>query len=431
MLDAHDDVTDVAVIGAGLAGLAAGAFAVKKGLAVARLGSTGALAYTTGYLDMLGSAGDARASHAADIGAAVARLGAAHREHPYARLAPGELDTAFSEFTELLAAAGLPYVLYKTNVTALSPLGTVKTTRAVPETMAPGIEAFKNKTPCLLVDFKGFKAFSAKGIAAALAEDWPTITPVTVTFPDLQWAGELYAEAAARSLEVAANREALADVIRPHIGGAKCVCLPAILGIYDSASARDHMTELLGVPVFEIPTLPPAVPGIRLRETLDDALRERGMVLFSQRYAFAVRKEAGLFRIDVGESGARVTVTARRLVLATGRFLSGGLVADRVKGIYEPLLGLPVAAPGSREEWHREDFFDPSGHPVNKAGVCVDAGFRPVSADGNVLDPDLYAVGSIVAGQDWIREKSGAGIAVGSAWKAIDAICSRRTREGV
>ena len=430
MLDMHDTVMDVAVIGAGLAGLSAGAFAVNRNLSVARLGSTGGLAYTTGYFDMLGVAGHTAEPYTGDPGKAVAGMSAAHADHPYAKMKPEDITAAFAEFMELLAAAGLPYVACGSNVLALSPMGTVKSTYAVPATMAPGIEAFKNKTPCLLIDFKGLKAFSAKGIAVALRERWPNIRPVTLAFPDLQWAGELYPEAVARSLEVAANREALAEVIRPHIGDARCVGLPAILGIYESASVQKHMSELLGVPVFEIPTLPPAVPGIRLRETLDDFLREKDMAVFSQRYAFAVRKESGLFHVDVGEVAPQITLRARALVLATGRFLSGGLVADRTRGILEPLMGLPVSAPASREEWHRDDFFDPSGHPVNRAGIRVDDAFRPLSTEGNVVDPDLYAVGSLVAGQDWVREKSGAGVAVGSAWKAVGAI-SRRVKEGV
>jgi glycerol-3-phosphate dehydrogenase subunit B len=219
-----------------------------------------------------------------------------------------------------------------------------------------------------LVDFKGLKAFSAKGIAVALRKDWPGIMPVTLTFPDLQWAGELYPEAVARSLEVAANREALAAIIRPHIEDAKCVGLPAILGIYGTASVQKHMAELLGVPVFEILTLPPAVPGIRLRETLDDYLRDKGMAVFSQRYAFAVRKEGGLFHIDVGEVAPQITLKSRCLILATGRFLSGGLVADRTRGVFEPLMELPVAAPANREEWHKDDFFDAAGQPGKSRG---------------------------------------------------------------
>jgi thioredoxin reductase len=56
MFDHHDDIMDVAVIGAGLAGLSAGDFAVNRNLSVARLGNTGGLAYTIGYFDMLGVA---------------------------------------------------------------------------------------------------------------------------------------------------------------------------------------------------------------------------------------------------------------------------------------------------------------------------------------------------------------------------------------
>lgn len=430
MLDMHDDIMDVAVIGAGLAGLAAGAFAVNRNLSVARLGSTGGLAYTTGYFDMLGVSGHSPEPYTGDPQKAVAAMSAAHADHPYAKMSPEDIGAAFAEFMDLLAAAGLPYVANGANMQALSPMGTVKSTYAVPATMLPGIEAFSAKKRCLLVDFKGLKAFSAKGIAIALGKEWPGIRPVTLTFPDLQWAGELYPEAVARSLEVAANREALAAIIRPHVGDAECVGLPAILGIYGSILVQQHMAELLGVPVFEIPTLPPAVPGIRLRETLDEYLRDKGMAVFSQRYAFAVRKEGGLFHIDVGEVAPQITLKARCLVLATGRFLSGGLVADRAKGILEPLMQLPVSAPANREEWHRDDFFDPAGHPVNRAGVRVDDTFRPLSAEGSVVDPDLYVVGSLLAGQDWIREKSGAGVAVGSAWKAVGAV-SRRIKEGV
>ncbi|CAK7012486.1 MAG: Anaerobic glycerol-3-phosphate dehydrogenase subunit B [Desulfovibrio sp.] len=430
MLEMYEDIMDVAVIGAGLAGLAAGAFAVNKGLSVARLGSTGGLAYTTGYLDMLGIAGHSCEPYLGDPRKSLVGMAKAHTEHPYANISAEDVDAAFAEFLDLLGAAGLPYVADGSNMLALSPMGTVKSTYAVPATMMPGVTAFKAKTPCLLVGFTSLKAFSAKGIAATLKDEWPDITPVTVEFPDMQWAGELYPEAAARSLEVAANREALADSIRPHLGAAKCVGFPAILGVNDTATVHTHMQELLGVAVFEIPTLPPSVCGLRMRESLDDSLRVKGAALFSQRYAFAVRKEGGLFHVDVGEAVLQVTLRARSVILATGRFLSGGLVADRAKGVYEPLMGLAVTAPASREEWHRDDYFDAAGHPVNRAGVRVDAAFRPLAADGTVVDPDLYVAGAILAGQDWIREKSGAGISISSAWKAVNA-AMRRIKEGV
>lgn len=418
------ETVDLAVIGAGLAGLAASVFAVNRGLTVARLGSTGDIAYTTGYLDILGLpvSGCEPCANPAD---GIAELLRHNPDHPYGKTDAADIFAALSEFIALLEQAGLPYVHGDANMQAFSPMGTVKTTYAVPATMLPGIEAMKDRAPCLLADFTGLKAFSARGIAAALKEDWPSITPVTLPFPDL-WVGELYPEAMARALEVPSIRNALAGNIRPHLGDARYVGLPAVLGITGSLDVQRHLSDLVGVPVFEIPTLPPGVPGIRLRENLDDVLRDKGVALFSQRYAFGVRKEEGLFLVEGGENAPEFTIRAKSLLLATGRFLSGGLLADRVEGIRETLLGLPVKAPQNREDWHREDFFDPAGHPVNRAGLRVDDAFRPVDAAGTVIDPGLYAAGSILADQDWVREKSGAGIALASARKAVETIARQK-----
>ncbi len=424
--EAHEEIMDLAVVGAGMAGLAAGVFAARRGLKTALLGSTGGLAYTTGYLDLLSAPRRACEPYYSDPAEAVAALVRDNPGHPYCRTTARDIGDALREFTDFLAEAGLPYVVGDANMLTLSPVGTVKSTYAVPATMLAGVEALRAKTPCLLLDFIGLKGFSARGIAAAAREVWPDITPRSLPFPDMAWAGELYPEAMARSLEVPAAREALAASIRPHLGAARCVGLPAVLGVHDSVGVQRHLAELLGVPVFEIPTLPPGVPGIRLRESIDDALRGRGATLFAQRHAFGVGREDGLFRLEAGETAPEFTLRAKSLILATGRFLSGGLVADRVRGIVEPLLHLPVAAPENRDDWHREDYFDPAGHAVHRAGLATDRDFRPLDAAGAAVDPDLYAAGSILAGQDWVWEKSGAGIAVASARAAVNAIARRR-----
>ena len=46
---------ELAVIGSGLAGFAASIFALKRNIKTAQVGNTGAVAYTTGYLDLLGA----------------------------------------------------------------------------------------------------------------------------------------------------------------------------------------------------------------------------------------------------------------------------------------------------------------------------------------------------------------------------------------
>jgi glycerol-3-phosphate dehydrogenase subunit B len=107
--------------------------------------------------------------------------------------------------------------------------------------------------------------------------------------------------------------------------------------------------------------------------------------------------------------------------LATGRFLSGGLEARR-NSIVEPLLDLFISQPESREEWFRPDYLDKLGHEVHKSGVEVDDSFRPLDASGKLVDPRLFAAGVILAHQDWIRGRCGAGVAIASAYKAVQGV---------
>jgi glycerol-3-phosphate dehydrogenase subunit B len=98
--------------------------------------------------------------------------------------------------------------------------------------------------------------------------------------------------------------------------------------------------------------------------------------------------------------------------------MGGGLQADR-RRVSEPLFQLPVSQPACRGDWHREDFLDRRGHAINRAGVEVDAAFRPVDAAGRVVHPGLHAAGSILAHQDWMRMKCGSGLAIATAWAAV------------
>jgi hypothetical protein len=123
-----------------------------------------------------------------------------------------------------------------------------------------------------------------------------------------------------------------------------------------------------------------------------------------------------------GAPGAE-RIQARAVVLATGRFSGRGLNADR-QSVQESLLGLPVQQPASREAWHQRDFLDPAGHAINRAGLKTDDAWRPLAANGKPAWDKLFAIGSILAEQDWMREKCGSGLAIATAWAAVDVIAS-------
>ncbi|MBT4268239.1 MAG: anaerobic glycerol-3-phosphate dehydrogenase subunit B, partial [Deltaproteobacteria bacterium] len=63
---------------------------------------------------------------------------------------------------------------------------------------------------------------------------------------------------------------------------------------------------------------------------------------------------------------------------------------------------------------------------VNRAGILVDSNFHPLDQQGTPAFGKLFAAGSILAGQDWIREKSGSGLAAASAFSAIQSFVSQR-----
>ena len=195
---------DLAVIGTGLAGFAASLFARDRGLSVVQIGHTGALSYTTGYLDLFGAL-DGKV-----IDDPWSGLDALHRvtpTPPLARLSRDEIDTALSRFIDCLGEMGLHYTAPGPgNLTALLPGGLTKPTFSIPETMRPGIEAMQAGRPALIVDFDGLQGFSATEFRINMAEAWPGLRSERLTFPGID-ARPVFPEVMARALETIRNTE--------------------------------------------------------------------------------------------------------------------------------------------------------------------------------------------------------------------------------
>jgi glycerol-3-phosphate dehydrogenase subunit B len=423
MTHTESSTCELAVIGTGMAGIAAAVFARRNGILTAQAGVSGGILYASGYLDLMGVHPMTTKKTWDDPWQAIAALVRDMPEHPYARLAMDDIRTAFDQFLETLDAAGLPYRRSKDrNTRVITPVGTVKPTYAVPASMWAGAEGLAEKTQCLLIDFWGLKGFSAIQIAETLRPRWPNLTCARIPFPSVSLTVDLFTEQMARALEVPANRKILADDIRPHLKGAKLVGMPAILGMHRNADIMADIENQLGCKVFEIPTMPPSMAGLRIKEKIETHLTRQGVLLFSQKRVTRVRRETdGRFTLTISDPPAKDsghTLTADAVILAAGRFLGMGLHADR-KGIRETLFDLPVHQPSNRAHWHQEDFFDPAGHLINTAGLEIDDHFRPATRSGKPVYDNLFAAGSILAHQDWTRMKCGAGLAIATAWGAV------------
>jgi glycerol-3-phosphate dehydrogenase subunit B len=423
MTGAPARIFDVAVVGAGMAGMASALFAAQRGLSCVQVGNGGGILFSTSLLDLLAVHPLAERREWTDAFAALAALAREAPDHPMARVDAASIRAAFGSFVAALGDAGLPYApLGDRNLRVLTSIGTTRLTWAVPRSMVAGAAALSDRVPCLLVDFRGLREYSARQITASVGARWPGLRSVRVEFPGFEAVPELYAAHLATALESHPTRAAAIERIRPLLGDARAVGLPAILGIARSGEVHAAFEAALGVPVFEIPTMPTSVPGLRLRGALEAAVAARGVHRHLQATVASMTFDPdGAATIALAGAEGGEPLRARAVVLATGRFTGRGLTAERGR-VVESILGLPVRQPRSREQWHRRDFLDPAGHAVNRAGLRTDAVFRPLDEAGKPAWPRLFAAGSILAEQDWMREKCGSGLAIATAWAVADEV---------
>jgi glycerol-3-phosphate dehydrogenase subunit B len=420
---------DVCVIGSGLAGMSATLFAADRGLSTVLVGRTGEIIFATGLLDLMGvhplEAGTLWRDPWAGIAAVVRDL----PHHPYARLSAAAIRAAFQGVLEFFETQGLAYTGFPDrNAAVLTLMGTAKVTYRVPLTMWNGVAARQTKADCLLVDIQGLKGFSARQIQAALGAAWPKLRTVKVLFPGTSPHGEVFAERLARALETEDVRANWAAVLEPHVRGAAAIGVPAILGIARPAEVMRDLEKRLGCSIFEVPTMPPGVTGLRMKEAFERGLADRRVRLLLENKVFrATVRQGSHFVLEAGRLEPERSIQAAAVLLATGRFMGGGLKADR-QGLRESIFDLPVHQPERREDWHREDFLDRRGHPVNQAGLQTDEFFRPIDPGGRPVHPRLFAVGSILAHQDWMRMKCGAGLAFATAYAAVANAAEQLTR---
>ena len=423
MTDTTNHKYDLVIIGAGMAGMAAAVFAAKRGSSTAIVGSLGESWFTGGLIDLMGVHPIDPAKTWQDPWAAIEAVKNEIPGHPYQHLTREDIQAALKEFYAFLTAAGLPYCFEENrNSNLITAFGAIKTTHGIPETMWPGVTALARKAPCLIVDFKGLKGFSASLLTERLQSEWPGLKALSIPSIYGEQAHEINPIPLAQDLELAAYRQKLAEVISPHATDVEFVGLPAVLGIHQADQVVLELGELLGKPVFEIPAMPPSIPGMRLKEAFVRHLPAQGVqCLFQKHVLKATPTKNGKFLLETGRTQHESTITADNVLLATGRFLGGGLQSDHTT-VTEPIFDLPVFQPKARSDWHGDSLFEPGGHAVNQAGLETDSRLRPLGANGKPAHDTLFAAGIILAHQDWTRMKCGSGLSIATAYGAVKSM---------
>ena len=390
-----EPVYDVVIIGGGMAGLMAAIRLGRAGKHVAIVSRGDPIVcLSTGCIDVLACGGNP-----------LEAVGELPKTHPYRLLSTEFMMEALNDFLSVMAEEGLPYVGSPfENRKVLTPLGAGKTTCLVPQTMDHS--TVSSDVRLHVVTFAGLKDFYPGYILSRLPASEYSVFD----------AGPCSTLSLATRFERRDFLESFLSWLKGADITADKIALPAVLGWRKALEIKAVIEGELKRPLFEIPTLPPSVAGMRLHRALVRKALKLGVQLYKGRSVSTVEKAGRLVEaVTIEAPGRPIRVNGQAFILSTGSFVGGGLASSRA-GVEEVVFHLPVYYPPDRTSWFGERFFPPE-HPIEDAGIIVDEEFRP---QGVEID-NLFVAGSILAYARVLRYGCGHGLAIVSGEAAASS----------
>jgi glycerol-3-phosphate dehydrogenase subunit B len=430
---------DTLIIGAGPAGLLAGWVAARQGTRVRVLAAgIGTTHISPGWIGVLGaeapapSPWQAKSSLGAEGGLihALERWISEHPAHPYALAGLDALQGGITALREVCAEAGIRYVGdLGGNFWLPTALGALVPAALAPESFAAGDARLPGEM--LIAGPAGWRDFYPALCAGNLARQGISARGVFFDLPETA-AGKFDSTPTdlARLFERNDVRARVAAQLKSKLDGATRVGFPAVLGLERHAEVWRDLQDRLGATVFEIPTLPPSVPGIRLYGAFRRALLRSGArILLDMTATRGLTEGSRAIGVVVPSPAREATFRADRIILATGGLYGGGITSNRHGQMREAVFDLPLAVAAALSDhasdappaWFDDRFLAERGHPVHMIGVRANGTMQPESEAGEVLLENVRIAGRLLADYNPVIEGSTEGVWLATAYRAATA----------
>lgn len=419
---------DVVVLGAGLAGLVAAARAAEAGASVGIVAlASGGLNLWSGLVSAQRSLFDAEGAEDSGRDSAGADRTEAGRpgRGPASGWTAAETAESARFFAAVTGRAGLPYLSASpASFTVLSPAGNPITCSMLPASAAAGDLTLwgggqESGGGLLIAGFTELGDYPAGLISARAASR----TGNRVIYRSFSLGAAVGRGLAPRLANLFDDRtwfrsflDLSRRVLGPEARQAAAVAFPPVLGVYRFTQNLQDLAENLGCPVFELPALPPSVPGQRFWRLWRHHLERGGRTTFHLGSRVVEARVQGGRCLWVADWHRRYEGAA--FVLATGGVAGGGLEVP--PGSLLAQDDFPTAGAGSgRPENPREPVFGLAtwGHGRDwlSWGVRTDSDLRPYP-DGAATEPlgNVFAAGWQLGGAN----VSGAAGSIFTAWRA-------------
>ncbi len=227
----------------------------------------------------------------------------------------------------------------------------------------------------------------------------------------------------ARFLETKSGYENFIGQLKPHIKKNTVVILPPVLGTEPNYEMLNKLHADLECEFVEVASLPPAVTGIRLEKMLMNYAKKHGVEFIMKAHVVGAEVTDGECKSVMTKNlSGKKKFYANNFILATGGIYGGGLIAEMGKMI-EPIFNVDISVPKDQLDWSHEELFTVKEQPFSKFGLNTDSDLNILTIENKKVANNVKVIGKSLAGYDFCCEKSGNGVALITAYKAIISLC--------
>jgi len=417
--------SDIVVIGSGLSGLVSAICTSHQGKKTKLITKGwGSLFWTSGCIDLISPNADINQDFMENPLDKYKQICLINREHPYSKIDLRQIEESFTFIQDICSSSGYPLLgSIKNNWFLPTSVGSYRPTCLIPETMVAG--DLRNNCTTLVVGFQDYLDFFPKIISDNLQKYNLECSSLVISPSELSKRFTLNNLILAELFESQEFRDEVCHLIKTKISDGtiprpKRIGFPAVLGIRNSSLVQHDLELKLGSDIFEIPTLPPSIPGIRLFNVLKKQLINSGGEIYEGMEVNGFESKNGEILSVISNSTSRIlTHTANIFILATGGILGGGIFAEFETNPKEKVFNLPVSVLNLNPDYcNSEAFFD----PLFTAGIRVNEFFQPVDYENNIIYHNVRVVGSSLFGSDYFFERSSEGVNLTTAWSVGESI---------
>ena len=426
--------TDIAILGGGWAGFSAALEAGAKGHKVLLIQKApGASALSSGALDLadspLRSPRDRLGEHQS-VEKNIHEIVRREPFHPYTLLVERMGEDSFQAFLnravqQVFSALPLSWTgSLKSNRLHPTSLGSLKPTAAVLNSMAEGDLLAMNQAKVLVVGLKGFAPMSSRFLKEFLLEVQSQephhylqfVGNTDVEVPGLEGKSSLSAYEIANRLDQEDGFVRFGQSILNYTKGKvySHLLLPPVMGIVNHELIIMALRKITGLKVAEVLASPLSIPGHRIDQAMRHGLESKGIERMQGEVVGFDAEHNSVKSVYVHSGSHRAKIEAKAFVLATGKFIGGGI--SDYPHFRETIFHLPVFD-GEKEvkgmkasRLAANPFFSSQG--LFKVGLRTNTLLQPFGEEGELVFSNVFAAGAVLGGFDAFRSRTGEGAAI-------------------